>query len=221
MATLRLGERPWDEEELPDVCMKCGAPAEVHKNHLFRWHPGWVFVLILVHILVYAIVALALTKKRRVRVPLCRAHRHHWLWRQVIIFAGFALVVVLGFGAMIALTDSAPGRRGSDALGGLMCGGTVVGLIAWLVLVAVLQSTALRPREITDRDITLVGVSPAFVRAYAERQDVASRIDEVARQRWGRGRGPAPRPAEDTDRVRRPEEEDDPRRSPPDTFQEG
>jgi hypothetical protein len=219
MATLRLGERPWDEEELPDVCMKCGAPADVHKNHLFRWHPGWVFVLILVHILVYVIVALALTKKRRVRVPLCHAHRHHWVWRQVVLFAGFAVLVLLGFGAMIAFSDSGPGRRGSDALGGLLCGGTVVGLIVWLILVAVLQSTAIRPGEITDRSITLLGVSKEFVRAYEEQQDVAGRIDELARERWGRGRGGPPRRVEESDRVR-PPDEDETRRAPPDAFQE-
>lgn len=218
MATLRLGERPWDEEELPDVCMKCGAPAEVHKDHLFRWHPGWVFVLILVHILVYAIVALALTKKRRVRVPLCRAHRHHWLWRQVVIFAGFALFVLLGVGAIVAMTDSAPGRN-NDAFTGLLCGGSLVILLAWLVVVAVLQSTTIRPREITDRSITLVGVSKEFVHSYEEHQDVAGRIDELARERWGRGRAGSPRRAEESDRVRRPEEDDEPRR--PDTFQEG
>jgi hypothetical protein len=218
MATLRLGERPWDEEELPDVCMKCGAPAEVHKDHLFRWHPGWVFFLILVHILVYAVVALALTKKRRVRVPLCHAHRHHWVVRQVAIFVGFAFFLFLGIGAIIAMTDSSPGRRGSEALGGLLCVGSLVVLLVWLVLVSVLQSTAIRPREITDRDITLVGVSTAFVRAYAERQDVASRIDEAARQRWGRGRGAPPRRAEESDRVR--PGEDEPPRAPTDAIRE-
>ena len=220
MATLRLGERPWDEEELPDVCMKCGAPAEVYKHHRFRWHPGWVFVLILVHILVYAIAALALTKKRRVRVPLCHAHRHHWLSRQVILFVGFAVFVLLGVGAFIAMSDpvARPGGVG-EALGGLLCAGSVVTLIVWLVLVAILQSTAIRPQEITDRGITLVGVSPGFVEAYEEKQDVAGRIDELARERWGRGRPGPPRRAEESDRVRRPEEEDDPRR--PDTFQEG
>jgi hypothetical protein len=217
MATLRLGERPWEDGELPDVCMKCGAPADANRDHQFRWHPPWVFFLILVHLLVYAIVAMALTKKRRVRVPLCHAHRNHWVWRQVVSFGGFAVLLFLGIGALIALTDSGPGRRG-DALGGLLCVGTVVGLIVWLGLVAILQSTAIRPREITNYGITLDGVSPAFVAAYEGQQDVTGRIDELARERWGRGRGPS-RPAEDSDRVRRPDEEDDPRR--PDTFQEG
>ena len=218
MATLRLGERPWDEEELLGVCMKCGAPADTYKDHLFRWHPGWVFFLILVHLLVYAVVAIALTKKRRVRVPLCHAHRHHWVARQVALFVGFAFFLFLGVGAIIAMTDSSPGRRGSEAVSGLLCVGSLVVLIVWLVLVAVLQSTAIRPSEITDRDITLVGVSSAFVRAYAERQNVASRIDQLARERWGRGRGGPPRPVEDSDRVR-PKEEEPPRAST-DAFQE-
>jgi len=59
MATLRLGARPWDDAEMPDVCMRCGAPAEVRKQKTFSWHPGWLYVLLLVNVLVFAIVASA------------------------------------------------------------------------------------------------------------------------------------------------------------------
>jgi hypothetical protein len=217
MATLRLGERPWEDAEMPEICMKCGEPAVLHKNKQFTWHPGWVYVLLIVNLIVFAIVAMVLTKKRRLSVPLCAAHRNHWLWRQVAIVGGFAVLIVAGIAAVAALSDQRQGA-GPD-FSGLLCGGTVVALILWLIVAAVLQSTAIRPTEITDRGITLTGVSPAFVAAYEEQQDVTGRIDDLARERWGRGRGGPSRPEEGGDRVRRTDEEDDPRR--PDTFQEG
>jgi hypothetical protein len=218
MATLRLGERPWDEEELPDLCMKCGTPAEVYKDKKFSWHPGWVYVLLLVNLLVFAIVALALTKRRRVRVPLCAAHRHHWLWQQAVAVGG--LLFFLGLGVLTIAVWSEEGNMAPlEGLGGLLCVSTLVGLVAWLIVAALLQSASIRPTEITDHGITLVGVSKEFVNAYREKQDVIGRIDDLARERWGRGRPGPSRPAEDSDRVR--PDEDEPRRAPPDAFQEG
>jgi hypothetical protein len=217
MATLRLGARPWDDAEMPDVCMRCGAPAAVRKDKTFSWYPGWVYVLLLVNLIVFAIVAMVLTKKKRVEVPLCEAHRNHWLWRQLIIAGGLVAFLGLGFVTVIVMADSPPGRN-SD-LGGLLCVGTIVGLVVWLIVAGVLQATSIRPTEITDRGITLVGIAREFVDAYQEKQDVTGRIDELARERWGRGRSGPSRPLEDSDRVR-PTDEDEPRRAPPDAFQE-
>jgi hypothetical protein len=218
MATLRLGERPWDEEELPDLCMKCGAPAELYKDKKFSWHPGWVYVLLLVNLLVFVLVALALTRKRRVRVPLCAAHRNHWFWPQVIAVGGLLFFLALGILTIAVMSDQ-DNTAPLEGLGGLLCVSTLVGLVAWLIVAAVLQSAAIRPTEITNHGITLVGVSKAFVDTYREKQDVIGRIDRAARERWGEGRGGPPRRAEGSDRVRRTDEEDEPRR--PDTFQEG
>jgi hypothetical protein len=217
MATLHLGRRPTEDEDLPDLCMKCGAPAEVHKDKTFAWYPPWVYVLILVNILVFAIVALVLTKKKTVPVPLCAAHRNHWLWRQLALVGGFVLLI--GLIALFVAVASNTRPRGGEDYSGWVCGGGVAALVVWLIAAAVLQTTAIRPTEITDRSITLTNVAKGFVRAYEENRDIAGRIDEVARARWEGGRRrPAP-PVADGDRVRRPEEEDEPR--PPDTFQEG
>jgi hypothetical protein len=217
MATLQLGRRPMDDEDVPDLCMKCGAPAEVRKNKTFNWYPPWVYVLILVNLLVFAIVALVLTKKKRVPVSLCAAHRNHWLWRQVVLVAGFVGLVGLIVLFVIVASNTRP--RGGDDYSGWVCGGSVAALIVWLIAVAVLQTTAIRPTEITDYNITLTNVSKDFVRAYEKNRNVAGRIDDLAREHWGRGRRGPSRSAEDTDRVQRPDE-DGPRRGSPDAFQE-
>jgi hypothetical protein len=197
--------------------MKCGAPAEVHREKTFSWFPGWVYVLILVNLLVCLIVALILTKKKRVPVPLCHAHRNHWYGRQAVALLSFVGLVCVIVGAAI-LVNVLGGPRGLDEYGGWLCGASVVALVAWLIVVGVLQQTAIRPTEITDYGITLTNVSKEFVRAYKENRNVAGRIDELARQRWEGGRHRPPPRARDGDRVRRPDEDE---RSPPDTFQEG
>jgi hypothetical protein len=219
MAVIRLGSRS-EYGELPEVCMRCGAPATAFKDKNFSWHPPWVIVLILVNLIVYAIVALALTKRRRVRVPLCDRHKNHWLWRQFVIVGSFVLLLVVGIGAVIAAANEAPARRGGgDELFGLLCAAAVAGLLLWLVLLAVLHSTAIRPREITDRSIKLAGVAEEFVRAYDEEWDrSADRLDRAVRERWGeRGR----RPREAGGHRYRPPEAPDDQRPPPDTYQEG
>jgi hypothetical protein len=212
MAVIRLGSRS-EYGELPEVCMRCGAPATVYKDRNFSWYPPWVIVLILVSPIVLIIVALVLTKRRRVRVPLCDRHRNHWLWRKLLVGGSFVFGVVAGLGALfVAMID--PPARGDDPTG-LLCGGMAVGLVLWLVLVAVLQSTAIRPREITDRSIKLMGVAEEFVRACEEEWDrSADRLDRAVRERRGdRGR----RPREDGHRYRPPEAPDD-QGAPPDAY---
>jgi hypothetical protein len=45
-------------------------------------------------------------------------------------------------------------------------------LLGWLITIAVLQQTAIRPTEITDRSITLTGVSEGYIEALrADRGD--------------------------------------------------
>ena len=206
MATLRLGERPWEDAELPDLCMKCGAPAELYKEKQFSWHPGWVYVLLLVNVVVFAVVALVLTKRKRLRVPLCAAHRNHWLWRQVVAVGGLLFFLALGV-VTIAVMSEEGNTAPLEGLGGLLCVGTLLGLVAWLFAAALLQSASIQPTEITDHGITLVGVSKEFVNAYREKQDVIGRIDDLARERWGQAGAAPPGPRREAigcnDRTRR------------------
>lgn len=214
MATVRLSPLPIEEEDVPDRCMQCGAPAAVYREKTFSWYPPWVYVLLLAGLLPFLIVALVLTKKKRVPVPLCHAHRNHWAWRNAVMLLSF-----LGLGglaiAAVVLVNMAAGPNGFDQYSGFICGGSVVGLIVWLVVVAVLQQTAIRPTEITDDSVTLTGVAKEFVRAYEENRGAFRRRDRDD-ERWEGGRRGRARPADD--RVR--PEEDEPRRLPPDAFQE-
>jgi hypothetical protein len=60
---------------LPPFCVKCGRPSEPERlKKSFRWHPGWVYIFILIGILFYVILAAVLSKRMTLELPLCRQH---------------------------------------------------------------------------------------------------------------------------------------------------
>ena len=133
MAVIRLDRFEAEEGDLPAVCMKCGAPAVLEKLKQFSWNPPWVILLILIGLLPYVIVALVLTKRMRVRVPLCNEHKNHFAWRAWFIYGGFAGLFLLGIVVFAVMTslDNGPGRQ-SDAVSGWLTdfAGTLFGVHA-------------------------------------------------------------------------------------------
>jgi hypothetical protein len=58
-------------------------------------------------------------------------------------------------------------------------GAAFVGLIVWLIAALVVQSTTIRPQQITDYEIHLTGVSDGFVKAVKkQRRDSDDDEDE-------------------------------------------
>jgi hypothetical protein len=191
MAKVKMDFRDLDDYELPDVCMQCGAPAEERKSKLYTWYhpalnllifggvPGWILL---------AVLSQVLAKRRRVERPLCPTHINQWPWRTLVALGGFALVGLVGFAAFFVLaTYSKVGQP--NTLGGIFCAGAFVVLLVWLVVVVVIQSTAIRPTVITDNSITLTSVSKEFAFAYEDEMERAprSRIDDEVRDRWRDG----------------------------------
>ena len=59
---------------LPEVCLKCGARANlVRKRKKFQWVPQWTYVLLVLSLLIGAIVMTILQKRGTLDVPLCAA----------------------------------------------------------------------------------------------------------------------------------------------------
>ncbi len=171
--------------ELPPVCMVCGAEATTTVRQNFRWHPQWVIVLILAGVLIWAIVAIILTKTMTVYAPVCDEHKGHWFKRKLIgwglVLFGMAVFAV-GFVSMATFANN-PQLQQYTGLG-LLLGG-VVFFITLIVAAFVLRS-AIRPAEITDDDIRLTGVDEGFVEALRE-QRREDREREKARRRARRG----------------------------------
>ena len=211
MATARLGRYEVERERLPSACMKCGAPATLYKNKNFAWFPPWTYVLLLAGVLPFVIVQLVLTKRMTVSAPLCEAHKHHWLVRTLIGAAGLVLLLggFIGFVVLMAAVGDQLDEDAKGALVGAMCSGFGVLLLVWLIVMVVLQNTAIRSTEITDNAITLTGVSPAFVEAVDAEREQWEEEDYRPRRRARRER---------SDKVFDPEA---PRRrpAPPDAYE--
>ncbi len=193
----------------------------MRKKKTFSWYPPWVGVLLLAGLLPFLIVALILTKRCRVMAPLCEQHKNHWMMRQLLVL--LSLVGMIALGLVVSIADVSVSKSGSqgDTLSGLVCMGWVILLIGWVVLAVVVQSTSIRPKEITDTFLRLGGVSDEFARACEEEMTRSrARLDRLTSERWNdedrRSRRAQTRPIEDVQIV----EEDEVRRPPPDAYRE-
>lgn len=220
MATVRLESYDGEVCDLPEICMKCGAPSSVRKNKTFSWVPQWVGILILGGLLPYLIVASILTKRCRVEVPLCDQHKRHWLMRQLLVLLSLLGLLALGGVFMIVAMAASDKGSGDNPVFAFLCVGWLVLMVGWLILAVVVQSTTIRPSEITDMSIRLTSVSEVFAETCKEESPRArANLDWAARERWNDGqrrpRRSTVRPIEDF------EGDDDDRRSPPDAYREG
>jgi hypothetical protein len=193
MPSVRLGRYEIEEYDPPDVCMKCGARSTVVVRRTFAWSPPWIIITILAGLLIYAILAMVMTKRMNVKVPLCQEHKGHWTMRTLSILLGFlGILVFVGLAIFLSSEES--------DLATPVWLLVVALLLAWLVLVIVFQYTAIRPTEITDRSITLTGVSEGYIEALREERGDS---DDEDRPRSRRRRD------DDDDRPRRSSRRDD------------
>jgi hypothetical protein len=177
MARIRLYDYEVDDQLLPNVCMQCGADADVEKRKKFSWYPPWVVIIMVAALLPGAIVAMILTKRMTVDVPLCNEHKNHWLWRTAATWIGLGICGLLGLIVFIFLVNQRPRSQGEQLAGFLCLGVVVVGLV-WLIVVAILHHTSIHPVEITDRDITLTNVSSGFIDALRDERSRHRHEDE-------------------------------------------
>jgi hypothetical protein len=214
MAEVRLWSNPRDLviRDLPRVCMKCGADATTSKEKKFSWYPPWIILLIFLGVWPFLIVALIMTKWKRVELQFCDQHKNHYLIRTLIGIAGVLGLVGIGFLTVMVMANSQPGNQGND-VGPFLCLGWFVLLLIFAVTMSVVNmATTIRPTEITDRDITLKNVSPEFVRAMEEEEAALERdVDRDVRDRWREDRG-RPRRADD-DRYQRRGDRPPPKRA--------
>ena len=111
---------------LPDRCVKCNAPAGGDRiRRRFAWHHPALYLLILVGLLIYAIVALIVQKKAVLELGICAEHRKH---RRMMTTAAWVLLVA----AFIAIPVAV--RLGSGLVGMLAVVSFVAsGVLGYLV----------------------------------------------------------------------------------------
>jgi hypothetical protein len=211
MAYLRLHIQQADGH-LPMVCMRCGEPATVIKVKKLSVFPRWIFWLIVVHLFLFVIVALIMTRRARLQAPLCDSHQGHWTIRQALQLVSLIGLVIFGICLVIFFMTVQPQQAG-DLIAVAFIGGFVL-LTAWLILVAIVQSSAIRAVEITKTHMLLAGVSDGFVLA-VEEAEIERRVR--LRQWDNEDTEPAPRIRHSPEEI----QEDFPRLPgpPPDAFQ--
>lgn len=207
MASIRITRYEVQNNLLPSVCVVTGEPTTDVKRHTFRWTPPWVGILILGGVLPYVIVALILRKDITFDVPIASRKKGHWLWRQ--LFGIFGVLGCIGLVLVGIALANGPGqqRQGPD-VGLITAGAAGVGLLVVLVIALILQNTSVRPKEITDEDITLTGVHENFIVAMEEDRERGEEEEEErreAKRAREASRDPVPR------RSRRDEDEEPPR----------
>jgi hypothetical protein len=138
------------EASLPSRCVRCNEPAEEPtKSHRVYWHSPWIYLLILVNILIYAVIAVIVRKKAVVAPGLCSAHK-----RRRRIGIAIAWVLLLGGVALLSI-----GVGNGEAAG--IGGGVLLMLVA--VLVSMNAARILRPKRIDDQYVRLKGCGVAFL----------------------------------------------------------
>ena len=142
--------------DFPHRCIKCNAPSvDPKRRYKLTWHSPWLYLLILLALLIYALVAIFVRKTAVVHVGLCERHQRRVLWGRIIGWGGLALeVVLLWAGAAYDMTS-------------LFATGFAL-LLPWLIATLILNRLVLAAR-IDDRYVRLKGCGPEFLRSLPDR----------------------------------------------------
>src|SRR5262245_18857141 len=125
MATLKLSRHEAISDNFPSVCMRCGDQATSRVKKTFSWSPSWVIFFVFLGLLPFVVLALVLTKRVRLQVPMCNNHVNHWWWRNVVTWGGLASLVAIGILAFVVnSTANVPqGSKPLNDLSGYLCVG--------------------------------------------------------------------------------------------------
>lgn len=172
LADLRDGVRLTQAEmagQLPPVCMRCGAPAEFWGEQIFQDElvgrpPRGIIGMTLLTI---ATIRNRMQEGRKVRVPFCKRHRHHWAWRRLFFWAGgvwLVLVVVLAIASI--LTKFLP----------VLIAGAVIGIgAAFFIANLILDQFTIVRVQMDEKSIFLSPVAPAFIEALEKQRQAGQR----------------------------------------------
>ena len=137
------------DAQLPDRCVKCNAPTTGRLKRKLSWHHPALFLIILVALLIYLIVAMVLRKSATVEIGLCEEHQAKRR-RNIMIGWGLALIGAIGLILGIATED------GTYAFLGFLS------LVAAVVF-AIVAVRVVVPTKIDDRFVWMKGVSKDYL----------------------------------------------------------
>ena len=141
------------DAKLPNICVKSGVPtAEPGISKRLTWHNPWIALAIIVNLLLYIILALVLSKRARIEIPLSPEERGKRTSRLIACWAiGLASVALLPFSFWM-LAARNPNQS--------WIFGIVLSFVGGIGALIAGQNTSriLRPIKITDTHVWLRGV---------------------------------------------------------------
>jgi hypothetical protein len=149
---------------LPDRCVKSNEPAAGKIRRNLSWHPSYVYFIIILNIIIYAIVASLVSKKATVYIGLSetwiRKRRNAILIGWMLPLLGVVLFVI----SLIILTEP---HGNTDPVFGFGILGSIV-LILGGAIYGIIASQLVSPTRITDRFVWLRGVHPEYIESLPE-----------------------------------------------------
>ena len=139
----------------PERCVKCNAPAEPPPvRYKLAWHSSWWYLLILVYVLIYFVVALIVRKRAEIHVGLCEKHQRRRILSRWIGWGGLAAII-----AAIYI-------GGAYGIGGLALAG-LLAILPW-AFVAIILSPQLRAARIDKDYVRVRGCGKEFLASLPE-----------------------------------------------------
>jgi hypothetical protein len=113
------------ESDLPDVCLRCGRPAvcRVGKTiRLYRMANGYGYNIFSPLLMMLDFVGYFSSATMVLRGPFCAAHRHHWVFRRVLMWSILALLpfLLLFFVLPLYLSGAISGGAGAGLCFGIL-----------------------------------------------------------------------------------------------------
>ena len=144
--------------ELPDRCLKCNLPADCWKiERKLRWHKPFWYLLVLLNLFLYVLVAMLVHKTAKLRIPLCERHRRRRRLRIVsawrLVLAGVVTILV----AIIVLSSSPD----TGIAVPVICSGGVLLLVG--MIMGIVGSEVATVQKIDERFVWLTKVAPEFL----------------------------------------------------------
>jgi len=139
---------------LPDRCVKCNAPTQNTLKRNLRWHHPALYILIFGGVLLYAILAMVLSKTATIHVGFCETHA---ATRKRDIIITWVLVLVSFATFYLAAT--------TEEMMWLL-----VGVILFLggVIYGVVRTRVVAPQKIDDQYVWLTGINANYLQQFPE-----------------------------------------------------
>ena len=142
------------EAALPARCVKCNAPTNNRLKRQLRWHHPALYLVIIVGVLFYFILALVISKSATVHVGFCEEHAAARK-RGFLITLGLVLLSLAGF--VYGAANESPAIL-------------LVSLAVFLgsLIFGIVRARVVAPQKIDDQYVWLTGVNGEYLQQFPE-----------------------------------------------------